>query len=115
MKMIPVFQMKYSFWMHHKYCTSFVSQYCSNDHDVKKHDEEENIEALHRKMVAMPYPPIKSSPYELINSLNTKENSMGIILVLLIKRMKYVFQLFIILNLCLCLYLTSAYYVLFSL
>ena len=60
--------------------TSCVSQDTSRDHDVTKPYEEENIEALHQKMVVMSSPLVYSLPYKFIDSLDTKPNSIGIIL-----------------------------------
>ena len=49
------------------------------DHDVSEPVEEENIEALHRKMVVMSGPLVNSLPCELIYALNMEINPTGII------------------------------------
>ena len=66
--------------MDYQDCTSCVSQDYSDDHSVIKSNEEENIEALHQKLVVMLGPLVNSSPYDLIDALNMEINSIGIIL-----------------------------------
>ena len=51
--------------------TSCVSQHYRKDHEVIEPYEEENFEALHQKIVVIPSPPLNSSPYDMIDSLNT--------------------------------------------
>ena len=46
---------------------------------MTKLDEEENIEALHHKMVVMSCPLVNYSPYELIDALNMETNSTGML------------------------------------
>ena len=55
-------------------CTSCVSKDYSDDRDVTKPNEVENIEALHSKIMVISCPLINSLPCEFIDALNMKEN-----------------------------------------
>lgn len=58
---------------------SCIIKYYVINHDLIEQFEEENIEALHCKMVVMSSPPINLSPCEPINTLNTKTTPKGVI------------------------------------